>query len=153
MSALPVSRSRTSAAEGPRCFLSGSSRRGRFPLIDESYNANPASMAATLKSLGAERDIERRIGPKDRDAPFDVTFGAEAFQRRGHGRGIGVIALVDQQEIAPVEMNLMALTAALQAAEVRERETGNADIEAERFDHSEYCRAHSRPNGRRVAKW
>jgi UDP-N-acetylmuramoyl-tripeptide--D-alanyl-D-alanine ligase len=30
-------------------------------LIDESYNANPASMAATLKSLGAERDAKRRI--------------------------------------------------------------------------------------------
>ena len=30
-------------------------------LIDESYNANPASMAATLKSLGAESDARRRI--------------------------------------------------------------------------------------------
>jgi UDP-N-acetylmuramoyl-tripeptide--D-alanyl-D-alanine ligase len=30
-------------------------------LIDESYNANPASMAATLKSLGAETDARRRI--------------------------------------------------------------------------------------------
>jgi UDP-N-acetylmuramoyl-tripeptide--D-alanyl-D-alanine ligase len=30
-------------------------------LIDESYNANPASMAATLKSLGAETEVERRI--------------------------------------------------------------------------------------------
>jgi UDP-N-acetylmuramoyl-tripeptide--D-alanyl-D-alanine ligase len=30
-------------------------------LIDESYNANPASMAATLKSLGAESDAKRRI--------------------------------------------------------------------------------------------
>ena len=30
-------------------------------LIDESYNANPASMAATLKSLGDERDVQRRI--------------------------------------------------------------------------------------------
>ena len=30
-------------------------------LIDESYNANPASMAATLKSLGAEKDVVRRI--------------------------------------------------------------------------------------------
>jgi UDP-N-acetylmuramoyl-tripeptide--D-alanyl-D-alanine ligase len=34
---------------------------GELLLIDESYNANPASMAATLKSLGAERDARRRI--------------------------------------------------------------------------------------------
>ena len=34
---------------------------GEMLLIDESYNANPASMAATLKSLGAERDVARRI--------------------------------------------------------------------------------------------
>ena len=34
---------------------------GEVLLIDESYNANPASMAATLKSLGAEKDIKRRI--------------------------------------------------------------------------------------------
>ncbi len=34
---------------------------GEFLLIDESYNANPASMAATLKSLGEERDVKRRI--------------------------------------------------------------------------------------------
>jgi UDP-N-acetylmuramoyl-tripeptide--D-alanyl-D-alanine ligase len=34
---------------------------GRALLIDESYNANPASMAATLKSLGAEREASRRI--------------------------------------------------------------------------------------------
>jgi UDP-N-acetylmuramoyl-tripeptide--D-alanyl-D-alanine ligase len=34
---------------------------GEVLLIDESYNANPASMAATLKTLGAERDVERRI--------------------------------------------------------------------------------------------
>ena len=34
---------------------------GELLLIDESYNANPASMRATLKSLGAERDATRRI--------------------------------------------------------------------------------------------
>ena len=34
---------------------------GEILLIDESYNANPASMAATLKSLGAEKDVDRRI--------------------------------------------------------------------------------------------
>ena len=34
---------------------------GQMLLIDESYNANPASMAATLKSLGAETSAQRRV--------------------------------------------------------------------------------------------
>jgi UDP-N-acetylmuramoyl-tripeptide--D-alanyl-D-alanine ligase len=34
---------------------------GELLLIDESYNANPASMVATLKSLGSEAGVERRI--------------------------------------------------------------------------------------------
>ena len=34
---------------------------GHYLLIDESYNANPASMAATLQSLASERDVTRRI--------------------------------------------------------------------------------------------
>jgi UDP-N-acetylmuramoyl-tripeptide--D-alanyl-D-alanine ligase len=34
---------------------------GEMLLIDESYNANPASMAATLRSLGEEKDATRRI--------------------------------------------------------------------------------------------
>ena len=34
---------------------------GEFLLIDESYNANPASMAATLKSLGEEKGVGHRI--------------------------------------------------------------------------------------------
>jgi UDP-N-acetylmuramoyl-tripeptide--D-alanyl-D-alanine ligase len=34
---------------------------GSYLLIDESYNANPASMAATLKALGEEQGAARRI--------------------------------------------------------------------------------------------
>ena len=34
---------------------------GEVLLIDKSYNANPASMAATLKSLGGEKEVSRRI--------------------------------------------------------------------------------------------
>jgi UDP-N-acetylmuramoyl-tripeptide--D-alanyl-D-alanine ligase len=34
---------------------------GTLILIDESYNANPASMAATLRSLGAEPEAKRRL--------------------------------------------------------------------------------------------
>ncbi len=48
--------------------LKGRGERHRVPvdggdllLIDESYNANPASMAATISSLGAEKGVARRI--------------------------------------------------------------------------------------------
>jgi UDP-N-acetylmuramoyl-tripeptide--D-alanyl-D-alanine ligase len=34
---------------------------GEILLIDESYNANPASMVATIGSLGAEKGVARRI--------------------------------------------------------------------------------------------
>jgi UDP-N-acetylmuramoyl-tripeptide--D-alanyl-D-alanine ligase len=35
--------------------------QGEILLIDESYNANPASMAATIGSLGSEKGVARRI--------------------------------------------------------------------------------------------
>jgi UDP-N-acetylmuramyl pentapeptide synthase len=34
---------------------------GEALLIDESYNANPSSMRATLKTLAAEKGVARRI--------------------------------------------------------------------------------------------
>ena len=49
-------------------------------MIDESYNANPASMAATIRSLGAERDVERRIavlGPMRELGPRSDELHAE----------------------------------------------------------------------------
>jgi len=52
---------------------------GEAVLIDESYNANPASMAATLKSLGAERDVARRIavlGPMRELGPHSAELHA-----------------------------------------------------------------------------
>jgi UDP-N-acetylmuramoyl-tripeptide--D-alanyl-D-alanine ligase len=53
---------------------------GEVLLIDESYNANPASMAATLKSLGAEKDVNRRIavlGPMRELGPHSEVLHAE----------------------------------------------------------------------------
>jgi UDP-N-acetylmuramoyl-tripeptide--D-alanyl-D-alanine ligase len=34
---------------------------GAFTLIDESYNANPVSMASTIATLGARQGVERRV--------------------------------------------------------------------------------------------
>jgi len=53
---------------------------GTYLLIDESYNANPASMAATLKALGEERDVARRIavlGPMRELGPTAAALHAD----------------------------------------------------------------------------
>jgi UDP-N-acetylmuramoyl-tripeptide--D-alanyl-D-alanine ligase len=53
---------------------------GCYLLIDESYNANPASMAATLKALGEERDVARRIavlGPMRELGPTGAALHAD----------------------------------------------------------------------------
>ena len=52
---------------------------GQYLLIDESYNANPASMAATLKALGEERDVARRmavLGPMRELGPTSAALHA-----------------------------------------------------------------------------
>ena len=62
---------------------------GHYLLIDESYNANPASMAATLKALGEERDVGRRIavlGPmRELGATADEAHAALAPAVRAAG--------------------------------------------------------------------
>ncbi len=52
---------------------------GEVLLIDESYNANPASMAATLKSLGAERDV---VAPNRRARPDARAWRAQRCAAR-----------------------------------------------------------------------
>ena len=59
---------------------------GAFTLIDESYNANPVSMSAALRSLGARPTKGRRIvaltdmlelGPKSADFHADIALAVE----------------------------------------------------------------------------
>jgi len=72
--------------------------------------------------------------PEHRDPPLDSDLGAEALQRCGHGRRIGVVALVDQQDLAAIDVNLVPLAAPLESAEVRQRKPGDRDVLPERFD-------------------
>ncbi len=77
---------------------------GEALLIDESYNANPASMAATLKSLGAETGVERRIavlGPMRE-------LGSQANQLHAALASIVVAADVDELVLVGEDMRPLA---------------------------------------------
>ena len=76
---------------------------GYYLLIDESYNANPASMAATLKALGEERDVARRIavlGPMRELGPTGAALHAD-LAAAVRAAGIDHLILVGD-EMAPL---------------------------------------------------
>ncbi|QIL03078.1 UDP-N-acetylmuramoyl-tripeptide--D-alanyl-D-alanine ligase [Sphingomonas sinipercae] len=80
---------------------------GEALVIDESYNANPASMAATIKSLGAEREVDRRIavlGPMRELGPTSDQLHADLAPILVEA-GVGEVVLVGE-ETMPLERAL-----------------------------------------------
>src|SRR5688500_20364196 len=73
-------------------------------LIDESYNANPASMAATLKVLGAEEVAGRRIAVLGAMREL----GAESDEFHAALAGPLQAARVDQAILVGAEMEALA---------------------------------------------
>lgn len=67
---------------------------GHYLLVDESYNANPASMAATLKALGAERDVKRRIAVLGPMRELGETADAQHAALADHVRAAGIDHLI-----------------------------------------------------------
>ncbi len=91
---------------------------GSFLLIDESYNANPASMAATLKSLGAEREDGRRIavlGPM-RELGAHSAEAHAGLAPAVREAGVDQLILVGD-EMAPLEAALAGAVPLLRAAD------------------------------------
>ena len=98
---------------------------GELLLIDESYNANPASMAATLKSLGAEQGRQRRIavlGPMRELGEHSDALHA--------GLAPGVRAHVDRLILIGDEMRPLAEK--LVGSEHRDHSCGSVDEATER---------------------
>ena len=69
--------------------------------------------------------------------PGDLLL-AEHLQRRRHRGRIGVVAFVDQQRLAAFDRDPVALAAALQAAQLGEREPGRGEIAADRLDRRQH---------------
>jgi UDP-N-acetylmuramoyl-tripeptide--D-alanyl-D-alanine ligase len=92
---------------------------GHYLLIDESYNANAASMAATLKALGEEQGVERRIavlGPMrelgDHAEEIHAGLAPAVLAAR-----VDQLILVDE-DMAPLEKALGAAVPVTRAASV-----------------------------------
>jgi len=97
------------------------SDEGDSLLIDESYNANPASMAATLKPLGEEQGVTRRIavlGPmRELGEQGDELHAALA----GPVEAAGVdVALLVGDDMTPLAEALTSRTEVVRAAGVDE---------------------------------
>jgi len=94
---------------------------GAYLLIDESYNANPASMAATLKALGEEHGAVRRIavlGPMRE-------LGAHAEELHAGLAPAVIDAGVDElilvgEEMQPLEVALAEAISVIRAAGVED---------------------------------
>ena len=94
---------------------------GHYLLIDESYNANPASMAATLKALGEERDVVRRIavlGPM-RELGIHTDELHAGLAPAVKDAGVDHLILVGE-EMQPLEKALDGGTAFDRAADVED---------------------------------
>ena len=98
---------------------------GAYLLIDESYNANPASMTATLQALGAERDVARRIAVLGPMRELGATASAQhaALAPAILDAGVDYLVLVGE-EMAPLAAALdesIAVERVADAAEAVER--------------------------------
>ncbi|HXG80394.1 MAG TPA: UDP-N-acetylmuramoyl-tripeptide--D-alanyl-D-alanine ligase [Sphingomicrobium sp.] len=94
---------------------------GHYLLIDESYNANPASMAATLNALGEEQGVERRIavlGPMRELGEHSEELHA-SLAPDVTGAKVDRLILVGE-EMRPLEEALGGAVAIDRAAEVEE---------------------------------
>ena len=94
---------------------------GEVLLIDESYNANPASMAATLKSLGAESGASRRIAVL---GPMRELGGHSDALHAGLAQpvldaGIGLLILVGDETL-PLQRAVAGEIKVLRAADADE---------------------------------
>src|SRR4249919_3521338 len=75
--------------------------------------------------------------PEDGNPPLDAGLRAKTLESSGHGRRIGIVALVDQQHFAAIDGDLVPFAAALEPAEIGKLETRNCNVEPKRLNGSQ----------------